>query len=129
MDEPQEVTDRRLRRNLIAAVRSIAEATELRDLHTELIGSFFDSISDDCEMYGAGAMSAEERAAAVDLCKAINALLEKGPWVLRGLIGRRVRKPLTAEDFVELGWLREVQPRARIAFSVFMRRGWLDRGL
>ena len=130
MEEPQEVTDRRWRFNLMGAVESIANAKEPLDLEDgELIPSFFDCISDDCSPHGSGAMSEEEVAAARKLCHQINDFFNRAPRIEVGTVGRIVPKPLETQDFVALGWFDKVQPLAVDAFAVFMRRGWLNEGL
>ena len=119
MEEPQEATDRRWRFNLMSAVETLAEASELSALeNTELIDGFFDCVSDDCLPHGIGAMSEEELAAAQKLCREMKDLLGKAR-------SRLAAKPLEPEDLVALGWLENVQPLALEAFRVFVRRGWL----
>lgn len=130
MNEPQEVTDRRWRFNLMGAVEHIAESKELRDLHdTELIDGFFGCVSDDCSPHGAGAMTAEECAAVHKLCEALNEICDKAHLTKRDRIGGKVVHGLEPGDLVALGWFEKVQPLARGTFDVFMRRGWRSDGL
>ena len=130
MTEPQEVTDRRWRFNLMGAVEDIANSRELGDLHdTELIEGFFDCVSDDCSPYGAGAMTAEECAATLELCEALNEICENARLAKRERIGGKVVHGLEPEDLIALGWFRKVQPLARTAFDIFMQRGELAEGL
>jgi hypothetical protein len=144
MDEPQEVTDRRWRFNLMGAAENIAKAEELADLHdTELIPSFFDCVSEDYVPWGRAAMSDAEQAAVYKLCDALNkvaaaaTLLKRtrggGSDLVAGLRFRggnvsEVPNP-DAEDLAAAGWFDRVQPVAREAFDTLMLRGWMSEGL
>lgn len=130
MTEPQEVTDRRWRFNLIGAVEHIAGTSKLIDLlDAELIEGFFDCVSDDCSPHGKGAMTPDEYAATQKLCQALVAICEKARLIKRERIGGKVVHGLEPDDLIALGWFREVQPLARTAFDIFMLRGEMTEGL
>jgi hypothetical protein len=130
MDEPQEVTDRRWRCNLMGAVEGIADSGELHDLNdTELIPRFFDCVTDDCVPHGDGAMTKGERAAALNLCESLNQICEKARLMKRDRIGGKVVHGLDPDDLVTLGWFERLQPLARETFDTFMLRGWMSEDL
>ena len=130
MIEPQEVTDRRWRFNLIGAVEHIASTSDLIDLHdTELVDGFFDCMSDDCSPHGQDAMTREECAATQKLCEALVAICEKARLIKRERMGGKVVQGLEPEDLIALGWFREIQPLARRIFDLFMQRGEMTEGL
>lgn len=123
MEEPQEITDRRCRSNLMSDIECIAKAKTQSALENpELIDGFFDSVGDDCFPYRHGAMSKEELAATRRLCEAIQHFLAEARL-------RIAPKPLYGEALFTLGWLEKVQPFASDAFRIFMLRGGLDEGL
>ena len=129
MAEPQEVTDRRWRFNLVGAVESLANAERLLDLHdTELVERFFDCVTDECVAHGDRAMTECERSAVHDLCKVLGALCEEARLIKRERIGGKAVHGLDPEDLAVLGWFEKVQPLARGTFNIFMLRGWMSAG-
>lgn len=130
MIEPQEVSDRRWRFNLMAAVETIADSKNLIDLrNSELLDSFFDCVTDDCLPHGKGAMSAEEYAVVRELCEALTDICDRALANKRSRIGGKVVHGVDPEDLVALGWFQNVQPLARRAFDTFGVRGWRSEGL
>ncbi|MDQ4086985.1 MAG: hypothetical protein M3177_03065 [Pseudomonadota bacterium] len=130
MDEPQEVTDRRWRFNLMAAVEHLAASKKRNDLHdSELIEGFLDCVSDGGVARGDGAMTTDERVATERLCRAIEEICDKARLMKRQRIGGKVVHSLEPDDLVSLGWMERVQPAAAEALEVFLKRGGLDEGL
>jgi hypothetical protein len=144
MDEPEEITDRRWRFNLIGAVESIARAQERVDLHNpELIPSFFDCVSDDYVPWGKAAMSDAELIAVHKLTDALHKTVTEAMLLKRQRDGGRdlvaglrfrggsvseVPDP-EAKDLAAAGWFAKVKPAARVALETFMLRGWMSEGL
>jgi hypothetical protein len=143
VDDPQEVTDRRWRCNLMGAVEDIAQAKEPADLHNpELIPWFFDCVNYDHVPWGRAAMSDAELTAVHNFTEILNetvaeAMLKRqrggGTELVGGLRFRGgsvsgVPNP-RAEDLASAGWFEKVQPAAQAAFETFMLRGWMSEGV
>jgi hypothetical protein len=130
MEEPEEVTDRRSRFNLMAAIEAIAAAKEVADLHdTELLARFDDCLSSEGVPWGECAMTPEELTAIQNLHRAIDQVCDNAFLIKRDRIGGKVVHGLDPDDLASLGWFESVQPLAREALATFSARGWLDHGL
>jgi len=119
MDAPTDrLIDQRLRNRIIEAVHILSKGDEgVRQVWPdEYFESFYDFIPhrDDGEMQQNSAMTIEERTALLEVRDILDTACDATP------------QQMEAEEFIATGWPSKVQPIARNALSLMLRRGRFD---
>jgi hypothetical protein len=127
-DAPPEIVGRRMRAHLMAAISCAAEATDLRTLAD---ADWIEYVGDAVEEWGPiAAITGEEYAAVGRLYRRWKELQDEGTRIVRQRNGgKRVRLYREIDVLASLGWFEQIQPLARDAYTVFLKRGLLDEDL
>lgn len=115
-DKPSDrVIDQRIRNRIMEAVLTLADgdAGARQAEHVQYFECFYDWIPhrDDGEMHVNGAITADERAALLDLSRILDDACDA------------TQRNMTADELIATGWPKRIQPVARKALDLMRQRG------